>query len=72
METCKECKECNTTFDTIGKTYYKIVSKDNSITILCYRHWHQNGRPEFQRKGDYDDIFCKNSYIRKYEKHKNF
>jgi len=68
MEGCNECKEITTVYDTLCKTYYKL--EDGSI--LCYRHWYQKDRPKFIIKGDYDNIFCKNTNMRKYEKSKTF
>ena len=66
MEGCKQCKEIFNHFDTIGKTYYKLTQfKDEPIRILCYRHWYQAGKPPYERKGDYDQLFSKGTYINK-------
>jgi len=65
MEGCKECKQPTNQFDIIGKTYYKL---DCDNTIVCYRHWHQMGRPKFNQKGEYSEIFSKGIYIKKYER----
>lgn len=55
MKNCKKCleegKEITSSFDVVGKTYYKIVDGDD---ILCYRHWHQEGQPKYDVKGDYE------------------
>lgn len=63
MENCKKCTKLETIFNTIGKTYYKLKDED---TILCYRHWHQSRRLEFEEKGEYSQIFSK--YTSKHEK----
>jgi hypothetical protein len=63
MEGCEECKPIKNAFDTIGITYYRL-SKDKSV--LCYRHWHQAGRPFYNKKGDHDTVFI--TPARKYEK----
>jgi hypothetical protein len=55
MEGCKECKEYSSLYDTVGKTYYKL--EDHSI--LCYRHWHQAGKPEFKEFGEYINLYSK-------------
>jgi hypothetical protein len=55
MDGCKKCKEYNSLYETIGKTYYKM--KDDSI--LCYRHWHQANKPEFIEFGEYMSIYSK-------------
>jgi hypothetical protein len=66
MQGCTECKEIRNLFDTIGKTYYRLHQwKDEPIRILCYRHWYQAGEPPYERRGDYDLIFSKGTYIKK-------
>lgn len=54
-----QCIRCNeeqkyikNNFDTVSKTYYKL--KNN--TILCYRHWYQNGKPKPEIFGSYEKI----------------
>lgn len=57
MENCPKCAEISTMYETIGKTYYRLDEKN----VLCYRHWHQTNRPKFVDRGDYDEIFSKQS-----------
>ena len=56
MQNCINCSKENkilrSSFDVIGKTYYKI----NKDTVMCYRHWYQSGRPKYQLSGDYYSI----------------
>jgi len=42
------CKYCKPNASTIGKTFF--VLKDNSV--LCYRHFYQSGKKEYQFQGD--------------------
>ena len=42
------CKYCKPDSPTIGKTFF--VLKDNSV--LCYRHFYQSGKKEYQYQGD--------------------
>ena len=62
MDNCKQCKEVITSYDVIGKTYY--ILEDDSV--LCYRHWHQERRPKYISKGDYNEVFFK------YKKHEKY
>lgn len=57
-ECTKEGKIKLNEFDTVGKTYYKMYQyKNEPLTILCYRHWHQQNQPPYQLEGDYHSIF---------------
>lgn len=72
-QACIHCNEISSSYDTIGKTYYKLPQcKDEPVRLLCYRHWYQAGQPDFVKKGDYIDMFSKNTYIKRYEKRKTF
>lgn len=51
---CKMCAK-QPRFGIIGKTFY-VVDKDN---ILCHRHWYQDGTPEYELHGEYDDLNIK-------------
>jgi hypothetical protein len=55
-----QCDQCNkeevfykTQFDVVGKTFFsdRITKK-----LLCFRHWHQLGRPDYKYIGDYENI----------------
>jgi hypothetical protein len=56
MQNCPKCskegKFLRTSFDIVGKTFYKI----NKDTFLCYRHWYQLKKPPYQISGEYDCI----------------
>jgi hypothetical protein len=54
-----QCKICNkegkyikNSFDVVAKTFYKIKGD----LIMCYRHWHQAGRPQKELHGSYGEI----------------
>jgi hypothetical protein len=49
---CENAKDLSNNFDIIGKTYYVLPNGD----VLCFRHWHQAGRPEYAQKGDYHSL----------------
>lgn len=62
MDGCIKCKPIKNIYDTIGVTYYELT-EDKSV--LCYRHWHQAGRPKSKVNGEYSEVFTK--YKKKYE-----
>lgn len=57
MENCPKCDHITNMFQTIGKTYYRLDEEN----VLCYRHWHQEGRPKSVDKGEYSEVFSKQS-----------
>jgi len=57
MECIKEERPVTDTFQVVGKTYYKLYQYQNEpLRLLCYRHWHQAGEPDYEFKGDYLDV----------------
>jgi hypothetical protein len=69
VKDCENCEECVKEekimvypFDVVSKTYIKTLAddwtlKNEKFKILCFRHWHQLGRPMVIEKGDYFKIF---------------
>lgn len=50
MQNCSKCSPIKNIFDTVGKTYYLL--EDDSL--LCYRHWYQEGKPKYKKKDEYN------------------
>lgn len=56
MSNCTQCpltKKDN--FSHIGKTYYILPD----LTIMCFRHWHQAGRPKYVHYGEHGPVQTK-------------